>query len=153
MGKLEKNSSLNTRKKNIQKIIFFVSFTVILMTFMSMEELGICRNLLGIKSGCLIKIKDLYENLFLIFSISIFPFSLITYPMKEQVFQRWFRFAVWAVPALVIAFFVFPTSVRGGFGIGSMITEGFNTIILIILFSAFFITSIVKIIRAYKESK
>jgi hypothetical protein len=85
--------------------------------------------------------------------IAILPFSLLTFWMKEEVFQKWFKFSLWYVPILVIAMFVFPTSVSGGLGIGGAYQEAFNTLVLILLFSIYIITSVIKIVRAHKKSK
>ncbi len=134
-----------------KKLFFVISIVVLLMAILSIEELRFCNFFSGQK--CPIELTDKTEGLIFTFFITISIFSFITYRMKEPVFQRWFKFAVWYVPLLIVGYFLFPTSISGGLGIASGITEGFNTIILIILFSIFIITSIVKIVRAYKESK
>jgi len=40
-----------------------------------------------------------------IFLIPIFIFSLITYKMREEVFQSWWRFARWFAPVIILDFF------------------------------------------------
>jgi len=80
-------------------------------------------------------------------------FSIITIWMKKEVFWAWFKFAVWYIPVLVAALFVFPTCIPGGIGIGGAYEESFNILVLIILFTAYIITSIVKILRAHKINR
>ena len=83
------------------------------------------------------------ETLLLIAPILIF-FSLITFWMKEEVFQRWFKFAVWYIPLLTLGIIFYPTG-------GGMMAGSFDSLVLTIFLSIFVIISIVKIIRARKE--
>ena len=73
-------------------------------------------------------------------------FSLITFWMKEEVFQRWFRFAVWYIPLFVFGVIFYPDG-------GGMMAGSFDALILFLLLSIFVITSIIKIIRAHKNSR
>lgn len=135
--------------------VFYILLIIIMYIFSDPIRFGICDNryTFGEHIGCLDRWHEHVLIISLILFLSSLPFSVITYRMKDQVFVSWFKFARWYVPLLVIAYFVFPTSISGGLGIGSGITEGFNTLVLILLFSIFAITSIVKIVRAYKQSK
>lgn len=79
-------------------------------------------------------------------------FVLITYPMKEQVFQKWIRFAIWYVPLLAIATPLLPTSIPGSF-ISGFYQGTFNALALIVLYSVFVIVSILRIVQAYSKTK
>jgi hypothetical protein len=92
------------------------------------------------------------SNLVFLFPL-VFFFSIITLRMKIEVFSKWFNFAVWYVPILALTMIYFPLSVRGGLGAGSGITEGFNALVQILIFSIFVIISFVKIVRAYNKNK
>jgi hypothetical protein len=76
----------------------------------------------------------------------LFPFSLITYRMKEEVFQRWIRFAVWYIPLLIIGYFIYPQG-------GGLMASSFDALVFILFISIFVITSTVKIVRAHKSSR
>ena len=40
--------------------------------------------------------------------IPLFLFSLITYKMREEVYQAWFRFVCWWIPLSVLLIFIAP---------------------------------------------
>ena len=50
------------------------------------------------------KISDSMQMILSIFSL-VFIFSLITYKMRQEVFQSWWRFARWFAPVIILDFF------------------------------------------------
>ena len=84
----------------------------------------------------------------------IFLFSLITYRMKEEVFQSWFKFAVWYVPAIVIGYLLYPGGGNNSLGVVSgAYGDMFDMLIYIVAVSIFVIVSIVRILKARKRAR
>lgn len=82
--------------------------------------------------------------------LPIFFLSLITYRMKDEVFLVWWGFARWWVP-VIIAVTLLLENAGGGGTLG--MNKDFTAFILIILYSIFVITSLIKIVRAYLKTK
>lgn len=80
----------------------------------------------------------------------IFLLSLLTYWMKNEVFHAWWSFARWWVPVIIGV-----TLLLGNMGGGGTLgmNKDFTAFILIILYSIFIITSLVKIVRTYLRTK
>ncbi len=97
--------------------------------------------------------NDTFLILFLI-PPALFLLSLITYKMKDEVFQAWWRFARWWV-LVIIAVTLFLQNVGGGGGIGisSAVSGAFDILVLGILYTILVVVSLFKIIRAYSKSK
>lgn len=82
----------------------------------------------------------------------IFLLSLLTYRMHDKVFRAWWNFALWFVPIIIITTIFFET--RGGGGGGWGISSGMDEFaILSLLYGILIVTSLVKIVRAYQQSK
>lgn len=89
-----------------------------------------------------------------IFLIPIFIFSLITYKMRQEVFQSWWRFARWFVLVIMLVTFLINSQRQGGgMGISGAISSGFNDLVIVIFYVIFIITSAVKITMAYRKKK
>ena len=80
----------------------------------------------------------------------LIPLSLITYKMKDEVFQAWWRFARWWVPVIIVVTFLLG-NMSGGGTLG--MDRDFTVFILGILYTILIVTSLLKIIRAYSKSK
>ena len=70
--------------------------------------------------------------------------------MKEEVFQAWWRFARWWVPVIIGVTFLLG-NMSGGGTLG--MDRDFTVFILGILYTILVVTSLLKIIRAYSQSK
>ncbi len=79
----------------------------------------------------------------------MFFLSLITYKMKDEVFQAWFRFALWFVPIIMFFQFVFMNSSGGG----SIGNNDFAIFFTSLFYIAFVLVSLIKIVRAYKRTR
>jgi len=89
-----------------------------------------------------------------IFLIPIFIFSLITYKMREEVFQSWWRFVRWFAPVIILVTFLINSQRQsGGMGISGAIRSSFNLFIIGIFYAIFIITSTIKIILTYRDKK
>ncbi|MDO8566233.1 MAG: hypothetical protein Q7S04_03560 [Candidatus Moranbacteria bacterium] len=72
--------------------------------------------------------------------------------MQEEVFQAWWRFARWFVPIIIIVTYLLNTSHEQS-GFGGVAQGAFDFLILIVLYIIFIITSLVRIILAYRRVK
>jgi len=95
------------------------------------------------------------DNLTIIFIMPfVLFFSLITYKMREEVFQNWWRFARWFVPVIMlVTFLIYSQHQGGGMGISGAISSGFNDLIIGIFYVIFIAVSSTKIILAYRSKK
>ncbi len=80
----------------------------------------------------------------------LIPFSAILYFFHDEVFRAWWNFARWFMPIIIVITF-FLSNMGGGGTLG--LNGDFAAFILIILYSIFIITSLVKIIRAYLKTR
>jgi hypothetical protein len=86
--------------------------------------------------------------------IPVLLFSLITYKMRDEVFQAWWKFARWFVPVIMLVTLLINSQSRGGgMGISGAISSSFNLFIIGIFYAIFVITSLVKITLAYRRVK
>jgi len=89
-----------------------------------------------------------------IFLIPIFIFSLITYKMRQEVFQSWWRFVRWFAPVIILVTFLINSQRQsGGMGISGAIRSSFNLFIIGIFYAIFIVTSTIKIILTYRDKK
>ncbi|MBI2439449.1 MAG: hypothetical protein HYV45_02525 [Candidatus Moranbacteria bacterium] len=129
-------------KKNV--LVFLV--VLVLVALLSTEELQFCR-FFGLKR-CPIPLDDSKEA-FLFPFIVMFLLSLLTYKMKDEVFQSWFRFALWFVPVIIVFQYIFMNS-KGGGNIGN---NDFAIFFTSVFYVIFILVSLIKITRAYKRTK
>lgn len=136
-------------KKNV---LWISSIVIMLLLFIAYIQNGdICYS----RSWCnnLWDTINIVSEIILIF-IPIFFFSLITYKMREEVFQSWWRFARWFVPVIMLVTFLVNSQGRsGGMGISGVISSSFNLFIIGIFYAIFIITSAIKIVLAYRRKK
>ena len=126
-----------------KKIALFVGLLMVALVFVfdASDKIGFCSQY---DHGC----REFFDSI----SFSFLPFflfllfSLITYRMKEEVFQRWIRFAIWYIPLLIIGYFIYPQG-------GGLMASSFDAFVFILFISIFVITSTVKIVRAHKSSR
>lgn len=126
-----------------KKIVLWVSsgFTLVLGLIFSGEALGFCNR--GTFCDQVTDSLGSFAVILLIVPL-LFPFSLITYRMRQEVFYRWIRFAIWYIPLLIIGYFIYPQG-------GGLMASSFDAFVFILFILIFVITSTVKIVRAYKH--
>lgn len=74
-------------------------------------------------------------------SIMFFVFTLITLTMKENVFEAWKKFAMWATPLVVILTYFIMNMESGGGGVGGPSIH-LGAILLPLLYGAYFLISL-----------
>jgi len=100
---------------------------------------------------CHVNLNDILNStatLFLPF-LPLFLFSLITYKMKEQVFNSWIKFTIWFVPLTIFLTFITPDS-SGSFGLPT-----FGKGVVAFLLSALFtiISILIILVRFFTSRK
>ena len=145
---------MKSLKRNV--LILSIGLIALVFVFSSAEKIGLCAPIYLITHSmrtCRYFFDSLARFLFLV-SPLILLFSLITYRMKEEVFQSWFKFAVWYVPAMAIGYLLYPG--RGpshSFGVGGTYADTFNLMLYTFVISIFVIVSIVRILKARKRAR
>ncbi len=83
----------------------------------------------------------------------VFIFTLITYWMRDEVFDAWISFARWFVPIIFVVTLIFGGGGGGGMGISGAISGWFNAIIIGAFYVVFVVISLYKIIHAHNLLK
>jgi len=134
-----------------KKSVLWIGIIGMVLFFVAMfpVDAGIC-----VKSNYDCRtISDLIQNILGVFPFVLF-FSIITYKMREEVFQAWWQFARWFVPVIIVATWLINSQGGGnGSGIAGAIGKGFDNLVLGIFYAIFVITSVVKIVLAYRKGK
>ena len=130
-----------------KKIVLWVSLAYVVYfigAFLISEV--ICK-----ETWCRIHDDDFLGLMLIVFSplILVFLFSIITYKMQEDVFRAWWNFARWFVPVIMFVTFLIGFADTGG-GVAGAAGDSFSYFILGVLYAIFVITSLVKIVRAYR---
>ena len=136
-----------------KKYILVATISGLVMAYILNNPLsfGICVNsyILSGHTYCQDTFEYSFSHLLFSFFLPILPFSLITYKMRDEVFQSWWSFARWFVPAIIVITFLLNNSTTAGNPLNA--AESFNFLIIFILYVIFIIVSTVKIIKAYKK--
>ena len=80
----------------------------------------------------------------------VFIFSLVTYRMRQEVFDYWMKFAIWATPLLVLLTYMINGGGSNGLGIESAIGASFDAFLFMILYGLYCGISIWRIFHAYR---
>lgn len=145
----------------IKKYVLWISFILLAFVFVAGNPItfGLCKNITEYGTDnryCSETIFEIPEGVLLlglfIGGLTLF-FSLLTYKMKDQVFQAWWGFARWFVPLIIVSTLLLETGIMGGgggWGIGSGIVE---FTILFLLYLIFILVSLIRIIWAYIKTR
>lgn len=126
-------------KRNV--LLISLVFVIIFLVSIFSQEIGLCSSL----TFCSEHFDVIAEVIFPI--LPLFLFSLITYKMREEVFQLWFRFARVYIPASMLLILLAPSY-------SSNWMFPYDKGIAAFLFSSLFIIiSIVKIVLAHRRLK
>lgn len=128
-------------------LVLIVTGSMVYLGAMYSVSLGICND---VSYGCR-RTADTVQVLVAIFPF-VFLFSLITYKMREEVFQAWWRFAVWFVPVIMVVTYLLYSGHRQS-GFGGVSQGAFEFLILVILYAIFILTSLIRIILAHRRFK
>lgn len=82
-------------------------------------------------------------------AIPVLPFLLLTYKMRDEVFECWRNFSLWSLPILFFFLFLMAGGGSYGYGIGGVVDRWLKGIILSALAILYFATSIVLIARKW----
>lgn len=81
-------------------------------------------------------------------------FSLITYKMRDEVFEHWVKFAAWFVPVMIVlTFLILGGASNGGLGIKSSYSDSFDAFLFMILYGTFIGVSLYRVVSKYKQLK
>ncbi len=137
--------------KYINKLTFVtISIISLIVALLMTEELGFCRNVLGLNTGCFIPAKDSVEMVFISFTILTLPISLLTLPLKPAVFDAWKRYAIWSIPVILILVAWIETVGEGG-GLPGQFHPGY--LFYPIFFFIHFTISLIIIIRVWLKTR
>ncbi len=129
-------------KKNVFFTALIMSMAFLLSAFQ--KELGLCG---PIYNDCWDKVDLIWPPLSL--SLPLFLLSLITYKMKEQVFNSWIKFTIWFVPLTIFLTFITPDS-SGSFGLPAF-GKGLVAFLLTALFTI--ISILIILVRSFTSRK
>lgn len=132
-------------KKNV--LILSLIGVIVFVVSMYSVDFGVCKD---VSYDCR-KTVDSVQTIFSVFLL-LFFLSLITYKMRDEIFQAWWGVARWFVPVIIIVTFFLNTSHQQG-GFGGVAQGAFYFAILFILYAIFIITSLVRIVIAWREIK
>lgn len=121
------------------------TFILVLITILSFSDL--CRS----NQNCIsifVNLNIWYWANYILFTPMILLFTLITSWMRLSVFGAWKRFAVWAIPVLLVLTY-FVTRDTGG---NNFFTMDFSLYFLAIIYGLFFLSSLIVIgIAAFRN--
>ena len=138
-------------KKNILWIsvvgsLLFLSLIFLLESHTCSREWMWCREYIWNSSNLILRLLLVTPPLLL--------FSLLTYRMRDEVFNAWISFAKWFVPVIILITLIIQSGSGGGSGGFSGAVSGwFDAMIIGLLYIIFIIISLWKIIRAYRKTK
>lgn len=104
---------------------------------------------------CNIREDDPFGMIIFIFMpfLPMFFLSLITYKMKEEAFQAWFRFALWFVPIIMVMMYLLNGSGQSGMGISGAVSRSFDFLVISIFYVIFIVVSLIRVALAYKRAR
>ena len=146
---------------NTKRIVFFTALVILIFVFVVNNPImfGFCQGVSVSSYGsyCYDSAVDIPETVSLL-GLFLGGFlllsSAITYKMKEEVFQTWWRFARWWVLVIIaVTLLLQNAGGGGGIGISGAVGGAFDTLVLGIFYAILVITSLVKILRAYLKTK
>jgi|SRR3989344_1741827 len=131
-------------------LLICVAGTILFLAALFSREIGLCPPYS--RGDC----SDTFDQVAQIFLPILLPliFSLITYKMREEVFEHWIKFAIWGIPVLIVlTYLILGGASNGGLGIGSSYGSSFDALLFILLYGTFCSISIYRIVSAYNHSK
>ncbi len=93
---------------------------------------------------------DDFEHILYVFPIILF-FSLVTYFVKDSVFQTWWKFARIAVPVVLLISFIISLELHHTPGGWFNVDNEVDIVYLTITYLVFSIGSVIAIVRGYRK--
>lgn len=138
-------------KFSTKKAILFLSLiiTLILIIIIILEATNLCDR--GTRCDDMVDSINFLTPIFML-AITVLPLSILTYKMHDEVFEYWTRFAVWGVPAVIIAhILMYVVFYRNGS------PDVFEKIVVvplfILIYGSFALISLWRIITKWRELK
>ena len=96
-----------------------------------------------------------YQNIAMLFVLFVptLLFSLITYHMRQEVFDHWMKFAIWATPLLMVLTFLINGGGNNGLGVEGVIGGGFDVMLYMIFYGLYVGISLWRILSKYHAMK
>lgn len=73
--------------------------------------------------------------------------------MRDEVFDHWIKFAIWAVPTMIVLTYIIMGGGQNGLGIESAYSNSFDALLYMLLYGTFIGISIYRIVSKYKQLK
>ncbi len=83
----------------------------------------------------------------------VLPFSLVTYKMRDEVFEHWRNFSLWYIPTLIVLTQIVVNGESAGGGFGGVVSSWFMGILILFLVIIYILTSITLIVKKRAEFK
>lgn len=136
---------MKLNKKNVLLIGLLGSLILLVYIYIGGSYADACYS----KNWCrdLEKISEPIVYTLIIFPI-LFLLSLITYKLRNEVFERWFKFARWYAPLWVVLAFFLSSNLGGpsGFGIGGAVNAWFINLLIFTPLALFLLISLILIV-------
>ena len=81
--------------------------------------------------------------------LPVFIFTLITYKMRDEVFQHWMKFAIWYVPLLIVGTFILYNAPSSG----GVLSGAYTVVLIFPPYIIFLVVSIWRIVSEYRHWK
>jgi hypothetical protein len=142
--------SLKKMNKKLLLVAISVLFLIAYLIFDNSHLVGLCD-----EQNYSCRLEYTYKEWSISFAPYLFILTLGTSILSKNYFEYWFRFAAWAIP---LGIFIIVGTYAGwifkpsGGGVDPM-RDAFENFIVILVYIAFTIGSVIQLIRAYRNRK
>lgn len=133
-----------------KKLTLFATLLSVGLTLLAVEELGFCKNILGLTTGCALPADGNVEVFLSALSAVLGP-SLILIFFSSGVFQVWKRFAIFAIPTVLILVFWVETLNGGGGGMPGQLSLGY--VLYPVIFFAYYLLTFVLVFQSWRAAR
>lgn len=130
-----------------KKLTLLATLLSLGLTLLVVEELGFCKNILGLTTGCALPADGNVEVFLGVLSALLAP-SLIVVFFSSSVFQIWKKFALLSIPAVLIVVFWMDKLNYGGGGMPGQLSPSY--IIYPVIFLVYYLLTFVIIFQAWQ---
>lgn len=135
-------------------LLFAITCAALAYVFSNPVLFGYCQNtyVTSKYTGCFDELPELMSILLFSLSLSLLLPTLLTYKMREEVFQIWWKFARWFVPLIIILTFLIENADMSGGGWAGLYS-GTEYLFLGLFYVIFIIVSLMKITIGYLQGR